>query len=261
MNGILLLDRGNHSLKTALSVSGKIVKKWRIEATPGGFMSECEVDETLPGEILRQIMDAGCPSAAAVSSVVPRWTANIGEYLAGCGIPDVLIAGSGAKLPFSLLVDQPERLGADRISAACGAVASGIHEALIIDAGTAVTVDVLTAEGFEGGSIFPGTGLLSWALGRGTAALPHVEISGDAGLPPCRSTGKAVEAGVFWGLIGAVNELVLRSREGSAADLPVILTGGSAPALSRYLKGDFREAPDLVLEGLQFLYGINRQGG
>lgn len=258
MNGILLLDRGNHSLKAALSVSGRIARKWRIEAAPVIQGPEGGAPEPAADELLRQIIDAGRPSAAAVSSVVPGWAGRIAAYLAERGVTDVVIAGSKARLPFPLLVDEPGRVGADRISAACGAVASGMPEALIIDAGTAVTVDVLSAEGFEGGSIFPGAGLLSLALSRGTAALPHVGLEKRAGLPPGRSTEGAIEAGIFWGLVGAVNEIAARSREGSALDLPVVLTGGSAPLLSGHIEGNVTVIPDLVLLGLQLLYGLNR---
>ena len=260
MSGILLLDRGNHSLKAALSVSGRIVRKWRVEAAPAMRGPEGGAPEGASDELLRQVIDAGSPSAAVVSSVVPGWDGRIAEYLAGRGIADVVIAGSGSRLPLPLLVDEPQKLGADRISAACGAVASGMREALIIDAGTAVTVDVLSAEGFEGGSIFPGAGLLSLALSSGTAALPRVEAAARAGLPPGRSTEGAIGAGIFWGLVGAVNEIADRSREGSARDLPVVLTGGTAPLISEHIRGNPTVIPDLVLLGLQLLYGLNRNG-
>ena len=258
MKGILLLDRGNHSLKAALSVSGRIVRRWRIEAAPAIEGPEGGAPEPAAEELLRQIIDAGRPSAAAVSSVVPGWAGRLAGYLTERGVTDVVIAGSKARLPFPLLVDEPGRVGADRISAACGAVASGMPEALIIDAGTAVTIDVLSAEGFEGGSIFPGAGLLSLALSRGTAALPHVGLEKQPGLPPGRSTEGAIEAGLFWGLVGAVKEIAARSSEGAGRDLPVVLTGGSAPLISGYIEGNVTVIPDLVLLGLRLIYDLNK---
>lgn len=235
---VLVMDRGNGSLKAALFQNGSIVTRWRDEPAD---------------KILESVMDSeGDPKdiIIAYSSVVSEWAAGI-EILAGkTGIRNLLRAGHDIDLPFRLLVDNPGSLGPDRICAACGASARGIDEAVIIDGGTAVTVDLLTSEGFCGGSIFPGFGIAAGVLSSGTAALPPVEVIRDPGRPPGRSTIEAIKRGVFHGVRGGVREILAATRLSAARPLPVLLTGGAAGLLLDVLEGDIISIPDLVFEGL-----------
>jgi pantothenate kinase type III len=238
---ILVMDRGNGSLKAALFQSGNIVSRWNGESAE---------------KILESILDRGSDSKeiiVAYSSVVSEWSAGLESLAADAGIRNLLRAGYDIDLPFRLLVDNPASLGPDRISAACGASARGLEEAIIIDAGTAVTVDLLTTEGFNGGSIFPDFGLAAEALSGGTGALPHVKVINDPGRPPGRSTIEAIERGVFHGVRGGVRELLAVTRLHTARPLPVLLTGGAAGMLLDALGEDIIHVPDLVLEGLYHL--------
>ena len=241
MSRLLLLDRGNRFLKTAIAESGEI--------GPGKLIE--------PGSIEVLIAESGGGGSfdgVVFSSVVPAWSAQLKHLLEAVGLSVVVEVGHNIGLPFTLGVDEPQMLGADRISAAAGAWAQGAREAVIVDAGTAVTVDVLRAGVFEGGAIFPGSGLLARSLSDGTAVLPFVP--GEAGevVIPGRNTEAAIRAGIAWGLVGAVTELVRRSSPPGAS---VWLTGGECDLYTHVLEGDLHIDRDLVLKGLLEIYTLN----
>ncbi len=245
LRGILTVDRGNHSLKAALFENGKISMRW-----------------TMPGEAGRndiaRILEEASPSGVAFSSVVPGWTEVFRDELNRRNIDGIVEAGAGIRLPFRLLVDEPERVGPDRLCAACGAFSMGIDEAVIVDAGSAVTVDVLSVRGFEGGAIIPGLSMMLGSLGEGTAVLPRIDLDRAVSPPPGKNTEEAIAAGVLFGFSAAVRELVkisLRSLTGSAATL---LTGGDSGTLAGRLEANERVEPDLVLIGLNALFAADR---
>lgn len=259
---ILAVDVGNRALKAALIESGEVVSRWK--GVPDRSEEDRTVLESESGSKtgLESLLNDARVEGVALSSVVPLWTGRIRDMLGRPGGPGLLEVTSGIELPFELLLEGPETVGPDRICAACGAVSGGVEEAVIIDAGTAVTVDMLSRDGFCGGSIFPGPNLLSSALASGTAALPEVGISGPAEDPPGKSTREALERGIFWGLAGAVDMLVTRTLErfeGRPAE--VLLTGGHAGLLEGRLSVAADSRPDLVFHGLELLYRINSGPG
>lgn len=242
MSGILCLDRGNRGLKGAFFRGGEIAERWRIDSD----------DHT---GAVRSILEASSPAGIAFSSVIPDWTGVL-KKLCAPGM-NVLEAGTELELPFELLIDEPEKLGPDRLAAASGARALGLRNAVIVDCGTAVTVDVLTEEGFRGGAIFPGYGLILRALKQGTAALPGIELSFSGLNLPGRNTSEAMLAGTVIGSAGAVKELIQRSFSSFGSVPPVIVTGGGAGELVTELGLAVREEPDLIFLGLHLLYEKN----
>jgi type III pantothenate kinase len=191
------------------------------------------------------------------SSVVPDWSRSIKREIARRGDVRFLEVSAGLNLPFAVLVERPELLGSDRLAAACGAAALGHKEAVIVDAGTAVTVDVLGREGFLGGAIFPGFDLLRRSLHEGTAALPGASGTRSYIRPPGGSTEDAIVSGTFWGLIGAVGKLVELSRGSISSDAAVLLTGGDIEAIEEHIGGRAEYVPDLVFWGLNLLFELN----
>lgn len=157
-------------------------------------------------------------------------------------------------LPLEVRVDEPHRVGIDRLAgAAAAAVAKAPgRSAIVVDCGTATTVDLVSVEGhFLGGAILPGPALLARALAEGTSRLPEVAAL-DRDPPPAmpgRSTQTAIAAGIGWGMRGAVARLVDEGRGMLGGDPEVILTGGSAGVVRDALPGAV-ELPDLVLSGI-----------
>jgi type III pantothenate kinase len=238
MKTLLALDRGNDALKAAIFRDGAITERFRFR----------DADAREAVDLIMRLS----PDAVAASCVVPPWRDAV-ESALGEGGPAVLWAGYDSPLPFRVDLEEPRAVGPDRLAAAAGAVARGASSAVVVDAGTAVTVDILDAGCFIGGSIMPGLGLMLEALHSGTAALPSLDPSSAVGEAargfPGRSTRSAIAAGTVEGYIGGVAALVDRSLA-RAAGAVLFLTGGGASLLAGRLRPDHVPAPDLVLEGL-----------
>jgi type III pantothenate kinase len=161
---------------------------------------------------------------------------------------------SHADLPLEVLVAEPHKVGVDRLAAAAaaGLVRRPGCPAIIVDCGTAATVDLVsTAGAFLGGAILPGPALMARALAEGTSRLPAVAAL-DQSVPPAmpgRSTQEAIAAGIGWGIRGAICRLVEEARAAVGADADVVLTGGWRGAVRDALPGAI-EMPELVLAGI-----------
>ena len=160
-------------------------------------------------------------------------------------------------LPVENRYATPETLGKDRLAAAIGAWAQypGQH-CLVVDAGTCLTLDLVTAEGsYLGGNISPGVRMRLRAMHAFTARLPQVDVGAYKALLG-QSTESALQNG---GLLGAVLEIEgLASRlSDSYPGLITVLTGGDAAILAERLKSKIFVHLNLVLEGLNKILEYN----
>lgn len=176
-------------------------------------------------------------------------------------VPDQAIEAReliGTQLPIEIRVDAPEKVGIDRLLAAMAAnrLRHPGRPAVVVDLGTAITVDLIAGDGgFEGGAILPGIGMAARALNEQTDALPahHMRELDDAPDAVGKSTDRAIQAGLFWGAVGAVREIIARQADRLTQSPHVFLTGGAAPSVGRLLAGPnytVRFTPDLVLSGI-----------
>lgn len=200
------------------------------------------------------------PPAGIIAGSHPDGVEKVrGSWPPGWGTPQVLASNSA--LPVRVNLPEPTKAGIDRLLNAVAAnhVRPAGTPAIIVDSGTATTVDVLDSAGaFVGGAILPGFELSARSLHRYTALLPLIEVEE---LAPTVSptigtcTRDAVHEGLFWGQLGAVRELIARSTaalrsEHEAAVAPtIILTGGGSQVLAPFLP-DARLEPQLSLQGL-----------
>ena len=166
----------------------------------------------------------------------------------------------------------PQHVGVDRLLAALAA--ARLREAeraiVIVDLGTAITVDLLTAEGvYAGGAILPGIELGARALQQGTHALPFVRFEGEEPPSPVgQVTAAAIQAGLYWGTVGAVSELITQIARGLNQLPDVMLTGGAATTLAAQLEPTTENQrpwrriqclPHLVLSGIALAHLQSQQ--
>jgi len=148
-----------------------------------------------------------------------------------------------------LRVGQGSSFGSDRLAAAVATQKRG-SPALVVDFGTALTVDLIGLKGdYKGGSILPGAGICLEALRTGTAG---VKVSGpvEAVQPPARETRGAVHAALSFGLAGAVDRLVEETLTDISGEVLLLATGGAAELFLPLCRTQFLHVPDLVHEGL-----------
>jgi type III pantothenate kinase len=163
-----------------------------------------------------------------------------------------------AELPLAIDLPEPHRVGVDRLAAATAAafLKRQGRAAIVVDCGTAATVNLISADGvFLGGAILPGPALMARALADGTSRLPELDAVDGAALPamPGRSTADAITAGIGLGFRGAIVRLVDAARAAlgpeAGRDADCILTGGFAACLASELPAAIH-VPDLVLAGI-----------
>ncbi|MFO7915649.1 MAG: type III pantothenate kinase [Candidatus Krumholzibacteriales bacterium] len=243
MRSLLAIDVGNSGLKAAF-FSGGIIRE----------RAGADLRESL--ESAGNLVERFSPDVVAFCSVVPSWSRDFAGRYGESGRPRIIPISSDINLPFAILVESPEKLGADRICAAAGARAEGSEEAVIVDIGTAITIDLLTSEGFRGGSIFPGPETVLDSLSRSASALPAIEVteafSGRA-RPPGRSTEEAISSGVRWGISGAVQKLVALTADSVELRPDIYLTGGGGGYFRNELEFPLIHDPDLIFKGLALI--------
>lgn len=164
-----------------------------------------------------------------------------------------LVLVSAADVPLPVRLPHPDRVGIDRLVNALAAerMRRPGRPAVVIDLGTAITVDAVSADGaFLGGAILLGLASTTRALHQFTDMLPLLEVET---LSPSEAIGKdtegAMRAGIFWGILGAIRELLHRQAELLGHQTDVFLTGGHAAIFAEYLR-DAKHVPDLTLSGI-----------
>ncbi|MEM6782954.1 MAG: type III pantothenate kinase [Bacteroidota bacterium] len=252
----LALDLGNSSAKAGL---------FEVDAPPEAEPVRTFTLKTLSATKLRRaVQDADVSPtairAAGLCSVVPKQTVRATDAVeVVCGVTPVAVRADGP-LPIGMAYETPRTLGADRVAAAAAAhvlygrdAVGAARPVIVIDAGTAVTLEVVDAGGtYLGGAILPGLRLQRSALARGTAQLPAVPPVA----PPSAigtTTTTALQAGIVLGLIGALDGLLTRTITQLEGGPVVVATGGSAPLLARHLDRIDTLAPHLVLQGVRLL--------
>ena len=162
------------------------------------------------------------------------------------------------RLPIATAVPTPAQVGIDRL---LNAIASNRHRqtdqaTIIVDSGTATTIDLVSDQGiFQGGAILPGLALSARALHEYTALLPLIPLEAlPQHCPPLgRATEPAICSGLLWGHVGAIRELTSHYLAASPNGAELILTGGAADLLHAHFP-EFTLRKHLALEGLA-IYG------
>jgi len=164
--------------------------------------------------------------------------------------PDAVIVDHTRALPFSLTLPEPAAIGPDRLCNMATAAALGLTRALVVDAGTATTFDLLVEGEFIGGLIAPGMALSAACLTDRTARLAAVPFA-PCPLEPGRDTATAMQAGAFHTAKGGVDSVITELCQ-KYGPLPVIVTGGLAPMLgsdTRIVDIDWTVRGAVVLSG------------
>ena len=259
---ILAIDVGNTNLVLALGDrAGSVDTVWRVSSDAVTSAGACVAAfRGTVGRAVDRIDDA------IIASVVPAITPHVAAAMKEItGRAPLVVGEEGVTLGIAVNIDRPEQAGADRIVNAVGAKAHHHLPAVILDFGTATTLDLVGEDGaYEGGIIAPGVALSIEALERAAAQLPRLELrSFDKDLPVLgKNTVAAMESGVFWGYVSMIEGLLarLRSAQGPAGtDMPAIITGGLAPLFASHLEGAVTVDQDLTVKGLFAIYARNRQ--
>jgi len=208
-------------------------------------------------ETLRDWLPAGLDRAAAwwIGSVNRPCATRLINWLRDNRPEDSIVLLAAGDLPLEVALPRPDMVGIDRLLDALAAnrLRHPGRPAVVVDVGTAITVDLVSPDGaFLGGSILPGIAMSAHALHELTDMLPLLDLSELAGPPPAvgTSTVAAMQSGLFWGAVGAVRQLIGELTKDLPGRPDVFLTGGAGPAVAKLLGRSARHVPHLTLSGI-----------
>ncbi len=242
---LLAVDVGNSAIKWGLFYQGELLDCCRLDSLDVNTWEK----NWLPNftSSVKSILLCG---------VVPDRLQKHYEWLMHKAIASKLRIITYLDLPIPINVDNPALIGIDRLVATYAALKlmQNNSPALVVDAGSAVTVDIGTmTEGFLGGAIMPGLRLMSLALHQNTAKLPEVSISSLGGEVAGRNTRDAISLGIASAFFGGVNCLIQKLLKQMGTHTELFFTGGDGLLLAQHCKYPDRFFPNLVLTGLSLL--------
>lgn len=241
---------GNNRIKCGLfpSVSADPLPEPSRALTIG--VGESELDRL--GTIVTDL-----PAAASwwIGSVNRPGATRLVEWLRSHRPEDRIRLVAAGDLPLQVALERPDMVGIDRLLDALAAdrLRRPRRAAVVVDVGSAITVDLVSSKGvFLGGSILPGIGMSARALHTFTDLLPLLDMSELDDPPPAlgTSTVAAMRSGLFWGAVGAIRQLIVELGGGRRDRCDVFLTGGAGPAVAALLGPSARLVPHLTLAGI-----------
>jgi type III pantothenate kinase len=190
-----------------------------------------------------------------LASVNRAGASRLIDWLRGHRPDDAVTLLSAGDLPLVVRLDRPDMVGIDRLvdAVAVNRLREPGRAAVIVDVGTAITVDLVSTDGaFLGGSILPGLEMSARALHEFTDLLPLVDVSELSERPPAlgTETEEAMRSGLFWGTVGAIRQLIEQLGRKAGNHPQVFLTGGAGAAVAELLGPDALYVTHLTLAGI-----------
>lgn len=252
---LLLFDIGNTSIKVGLAHERQVLTSYTLRTDVG------QTADDLGLSLISLLGHAGIVphtiKACVASSVVPGFDPLLREAVARYVDCPLYRVGMDLPVPLENRYERPGEVGADRLVGAYAArrlcpEAPGL---LVVDFGTAVTIDCVNGDAYMGGLIFPGPRTALSALSREAAKLPRVNLDVRADEPlPGRNTTTSIQHGLVFGFACMVEGLTLRLKRQLPGPVKVLGTGGFAPSIARVSPVFDQVLPALLLEGLRRLY-------
>ncbi len=251
---IIAVDIGNTNIDIGLFLDGK---EQLIKSIPGrsqAKLATCLKSAWGKIPVAESSKEKKRDGVIVVSSVKPDWTKLIQQLTKDELGEKVYIIGKDIPLPISLWVDEPNKVGTDRVVSAAAAYDVVEDAVVVADFGTAVTIDIVDEKGiFLGGVICPGFEISAKALKENTAQLPKTKITKPK-TPYGKNTTEAINCGLYYSAIGTLQEVIRRYAEKIGKWPQTIITGSAAKTIKDDC--DFVDSfvPNLVVKGIVLAY-------
>lgn len=251
---IIAIDIGNTNIHIGLFLDGEEKSIESIAGKSQARLAQClkSAWEQIP--VLESSKETKRDGVIVVGSVKPAWTKIVRQIAANSLGENILVIGEDIPLPMTCWVDEPDKVGTDRVVSAAAAYAVAQDAVVVADFGTAVTIDLVDEHGvFWGGVICPGFEISAKALKENTAQLPNIKVTKPKA-PYGKSTADAINCGLYYSIVGALQEVIRRYAEEIGKWPQTVITGAGAKVIADDC--DFIDSyiPNLVVKGIVLAY-------
>ncbi len=251
---IIAVDIGNTNITIGLFLKDE---EEFIKSIPGRShkkLTDCFKSTWQKIPILESSKEKKRNGVIVVSSVKPAWTKLIRQIVKDNLGEKVYIIGKDIPLPMTLWVDEPDKVGTDRIVSAAAAYDVTEDAVVVADFGTAVTIDLVDKKGvFLGGVICPGFKISALALKENTAQLPGIKVIRPKE-PYGKNTAEAINCGLYYSALGTLEEVIRRYAEKIDKWPQTVITGAGAKTIKDDCNFIDSFVPNLVVKGIVLAY-------
>jgi type III pantothenate kinase len=252
---LLVIDIGNTNVVYGLFDGEQMIASWRI-ITKGRTADELGIQ--LLGFLELGSFSREMIGRSIISCVAPQHLSTFINMLQKYFAVTPLTVGPGVKTGMPILYDNPREVGADRIVNSVAAYEKYKQSLIVVDFGTATTFDCISEKGeYLGGAIAPGITTSLESLFRTASKLPRVELTKPKTVIG-KTTIESMQAGIVFGYVGLVDELVKRIKLEMKTKPKVLATGGLASLIGRESKTIEEIDENLTMEGLKIIDYRNR---